>query len=61
MNRISMDAPATLRDEFAAAIIAGLVSGDREFNQYDESSLEHVASAAYALANAMLKEREKWK
>jgi hypothetical protein len=43
----------TLRDYFAASLLAGMVAGDRSYN------LEGVAREAYELADAMLKERAK--
>jgi hypothetical protein len=43
----------TLRDYFAASLLAGMVAGDRSYN------LEGVAREAYELADAMLKERDK--
>lgn len=45
-----------LRDEFAMAAMQGVIAN----SHYSQVVNIEVAAAAYAIANAMLKEREKW-
>lgn len=48
----------TLRDYFAAKAMLGILSGDRPITR-DPDPFPVIASAAYKLADAMLKERAK--
>jgi hypothetical protein len=48
----------TLRDYFAAKAMQGMLAAGRD-DQFSDGTLNGVASAAYWLADAMLKERDK--
>lgn len=50
----TMCAPRTLRDDFAAAALAGIVQG-----RYKGDSFKPYATDAYHFADAMLAERDK--
>ena len=48
----------TLRDEFAARIMAGICAGDWKFDTSVKSWDEVAVARAYEIADAMIKERE---
>jgi len=48
----------TLRDEFAARIMAGICAGDWKFDTSTKSWDEVAVARAYEIADAMLEERE---
>ena len=48
----------TLRDEFAARIMAGICSGDWKFDTSVKSWDEVASKRAYEIADAMIKESE---
>ena len=48
----------TLRDEFAARIMAGICAGDWKFDTSTKSWDEVAVARAYEIADAMLAERE---
>jgi len=47
-----------LRDEFAKAIMAGIIAADWKFDLTEKKWDEIAAKRAYELADAMIKERE---
>ena len=47
-----------LRDEFAKAIMTGIISADWKFDLTEKKWDEIAAKRAYELADAMIKERE---
>jgi hypothetical protein len=47
-----------LRDEFAKAIMAGIIAADWKFDLTEKKWDEIAARRAYELADAMIKERE---
>ena len=47
-----------LRDEFAKAIMAGIIAADWKFDLAEKKWDEIAAKRAYELADAMIKERE---
>lgn len=49
----------TLRDYFAAKVMASWIVASQEFNGEEESHRDHLSSIAYAQADSMLAERAK--
>jgi hypothetical protein len=53
-----MEIDMELRDEFAKAIMAGIIAADWKFDLTEKKWDEIAAKRAYELADAMIKERE---
>lgn len=49
----------SLRDYFAAKVMASWIVASQEFNGEEESHRDHLSSIAYAQADSMLAERAK--
>jgi hypothetical protein len=49
----------TLRDYFAAQVVNGILSAEHDNREYGVQGYQEMAEQAYAIADAMLKERNK--
>jgi len=53
-----MEIDMELRDEFAKAIVAGIIAADWKFDLANKTWDEIAVRRAYEIADAMVKERE---